>query len=108
MGRDLLETWRIILINNKQQITNNAGCKLWVVGCKLRSLGKERIYKEGIVLEALPGTLFKVKLDEGGEILAHLGGKLRLNFIRALPGDRVRVEFSPYDETKGRIVLRMK
>lgn len=69
---------------------------------------KERIYKEGVVQEALPSTLFRVRLDEGKEILAHLSGRMRLHFIRVLPGDRVRVELSPYDETKGRIVHRLK
>ncbi|KKU52925.1 MAG: translation initiation factor IF-1 [Candidatus Sungbacteria bacterium RIFCSPLOWO2_02_FULL_47_9] len=69
---------------------------------------KERIYKEGIVEEALPGTLFRVKLADGNVVLAHLAGKLRLNYIHVLPGDKVRIEVSPYDETKGRIVLRMK
>ena len=68
----------------------------------------EKILKEGVVEEAFPNTLFKVKLDDGREILAHLGGKLRLHFIRVLLGDRVRVEMSPYDETKGRIVHRLK
>lgn len=68
----------------------------------------ENIIKEGVVEEAFPNTLFKVKLDDGKEILAHLGGKLRLHFIRVLLGDRVRVEMSPYDETKGRIVHRLK
>lgn len=69
---------------------------------------QERIYKEGMVEEALPSTLFRVRLDEGALILAHLAGRLRLHFIRVLPGDRVRVELSPYDETKGRIVHRLK
>ena len=69
---------------------------------------KERIYKEGIVQEALPSTLFRVRLDDGVEMLAHLAGRLRLHHIRVLPGDRVRIEISPYDSTKGRIVLRMK
>lgn len=68
----------------------------------------DRIYKEGVVEEAFPNTLFKVRLEDGREILAHLGGKLRMNYIRVLTGDRVRVEMTPYDETKGRIVLRMK
>lgn len=68
----------------------------------------EKILKEGVVEEAFPNTLFKVKLDDGREVLAHLGGKLRLHFIRVLLGDRVRVEMSPYDETKGRIVHRLK
>lgn len=68
----------------------------------------ERIYKEGVVEEALPSTLFRVRLDDGGKILAHLAGRMRLHFIRVLPGDRVRIEISPYDETKGRIVHRLK
>ena len=68
----------------------------------------DKIIKEGEVTEALPSTLFRVVLDGGQEILAHLGGKLRVHHIRVLPGDRVRVEMSPYDLTKGRIVLRMK
>ena len=69
---------------------------------------KERIYKDGIVEEALPSTLFRVRLDDGRELLGHLSGKMRLNHIRVLPGDRVQLELSPYDETKGRIVRRMK
>ena len=69
---------------------------------------ENRIFKEGIVEEALPSTLFKVKLDDGSEIMAHLAGKLRVNYIRILPGDRVRVELSPYDLTKGRIIHRLK
>ncbi len=68
----------------------------------------ERIFKEGVVEEALPSTLFRVRFDDGPRILAHLSGKMRLRHIRVLPGDRVRVEFSPYDETKGRIVYRLK
>ncbi len=68
----------------------------------------DRIFKEGVVEEAFPNTLFKVKLDDGTTVLAHLGGKLRVNFIRVLLGDRVKVEMSPYDATKGRIVHRMK
>jgi translation initiation factor IF-1 len=69
----------------------------------------EKIIREGEVVEALPSTLFRVRLDANGqEILAHLGGRLRVHHIRVLPGDRVRVEMSPYDLTKGRIVLRMK
>lgn len=70
---------------------------------------KEVIVKEGVVTESLPNTLFRVKLDDkGNEILAHLSGKMRLHHIRVLQGDRVRVEISPYDETKGRIVYRQK
>ncbi|RJQ37424.1 translation initiation factor IF-1 [Candidatus Parcubacteria bacterium] len=72
------------------------------------SAQQERIHKEGTVLEALPSTLFRVRLDDGGEILGHLSGKMRLNYIRVLPGDRVRVELSPYDTTKGRITHRLR
>ena len=69
---------------------------------------KEKTFQEGVVLEALPSTLFKVRVDDGREILAHLSGKMRLHYIKVLPGDRVRLEMTPYDETKGRIVHRLK
>ncbi len=71
-------------------------------------MDENRIFKEGVVNEALPGTLFKVQLNDGSEIIAHLAGRLRMHHIRVLPGDRVRVELSPYDATKGRIVHRLK
>jgi len=64
--------------------------------------------KSGIVLEALPSLDFKVKLDDGKEMIAHLAGKLRIHRIKVLPGDRVTVETSPYDDTRGRIVYRGK
>lgn len=64
--------------------------------------------KSGIVIEALPNLNFKVKLDSGQEILCHLAGKLRLYHIKVLPGDRVQVEVSQYDEKRGRIVYRGK
>ncbi len=67
---------------------------------------KDAIRKEGVVLEALPSATFKVKLNDGQEVLAHLSGKMRLNFIRILPGDKVTMEFSPYDDKRGRIVYR--
>ena len=69
---------------------------------------QEKSFVEGVVLESLPSTLFKVALDDGREILGHLSGKMRLHYIKVLPGDRVRVEMSPYDDTKGRIVHRLK
>ncbi|MAF20473.1 MAG: translation initiation factor IF-1 [Parcubacteria group bacterium] len=73
------------------------------------SQSKEQItQQEGIVTESLPAATFKVKLDDGREILAHLSGRMRLNFIRVLVGDRVRVEMSPYDQAKGRITYREK
>lgn len=69
---------------------------------------KNIIRKSGTILETLPSTHFRVKLDEGQEIMAHLAGKLRMFRIKILPGDRVTVEMSPYDGTKGRIVYRGK
>ncbi len=69
---------------------------------------KETFRKEGKVLEALPNTCFRIKLDDGGEILALLAGKIRFHRIKILPGDRVIVEMTPYDEEKGRIVYRLK
>ncbi len=68
---------------------------------------KEIIKLEGIVVETLPSTTFKVKLDNGHEVLAHISGRMRVNYIRLLPGDRVLLELSPYDLTKGRIVKRL-
>ena len=61
---------------------------------------------EGVVIQALANTQFRVKLEGGHEILAHVAGRMRKHFIRIVPGDRVRVEVSPYDVTKGRIVYR--
>ncbi len=68
---------------------------------------KELIKFEGVVVETLPSTTFKVQLDNGHEILAHISGRMRVNYIRLLPGDRVLVEMSPYDLTKGRITHRL-
>ena len=69
---------------------------------------KDVIELEGTVIDALPNTMFKVKLENDHEIMAHIYGKLRMNFIRILPGDTVTVELSPYDLTKGRITWRKK
>lgn len=66
------------------------------------------IKSKGTILECLPGTLFKIKLENGHEILGHLSGKMRINSIRLIPGDNVEVEISPYDLTKGRITFRAK
>ena len=63
---------------------------------------------EGRVVEALPNAMFQVKLENGHVILAHISGKLRMNFIRILPGDKVTIELSPYDLTRGRITWRSK
>ncbi len=72
------------------------------------SQDKELVKLEGVVEETLPSTTFKVKLDNGHIILAHISGRMRVNYIRLLPGDRVLVEMSPYDLTKGRIIQRLK
>ena len=69
---------------------------------------EEKIEVDGVVVEALPGTQFKVKLDNQHEVLAYLSGKMRRHYIRILRGDRVRVELSPYDLTRGRITYRFK
>ncbi len=63
---------------------------------------------EGVVVEPLPNAMFKVELADGHSVLAHVSGKIRLNFIKILPGDRVKVELSPYDLSRGRIVFRTK
>lgn len=68
---------------------------------------KEVIQQEGIVNEALPSAMFRVKLDNDHEILCHISGKIRLNFIKIMPGDKVQVEMTPYDLTKGRITRRL-
>jgi len=63
---------------------------------------------EGTVLDTLPNAMFKVELENGHEILAHVSGKIRMNYIRILPGDKVTIEMSPYDLTRGRITYRFK
>ena len=68
----------------------------------------DMIEVEGVVVESLPNTTFKVDIGNGHTILAHISGKLRMNFVRILPGDKVTVEMSPYDLTRGRITWRSK
>ncbi|ACF13573.1 translation initiation factor IF-1 [Chloroherpeton thalassium ATCC 35110] len=69
---------------------------------------EEAIEVDGVILEALPNANFRVKLENELEVLAHVSGKMRMHFIKILPGDRVRVQLSPYDLTKGRITYRFK
>jgi len=69
---------------------------------------EEAIKVEGIVIDTLPNAVFKVELDSGHVILGYISGKMRMNYIRIIPGDRVTLELSPYDVTKGRIILRNK
>lgn len=66
------------------------------------------IEKDGVIIEALSNAMFRVELDNGHVIIAHISGKMRLHYIRILPGDKVRVEMSPYDLSKGRISFRYK
>ena len=72
-------------------------------------MAKEDVIEvEGVVVETLPNTNFKVELENGDQILAHISGKLRMNYIKILPGDKVKVELSPYDLNRGRITWRAK
>ena len=97
-GEDFLLLYQIFVLmskkNNNQQNQQTAD-------------SKDFIEMEGEVVELMPATSFKVKLDNGHEILAHLSGKMRMNKIKLLLGDRVKVQMSPYDLTRGRIVYRL-
>jgi translation initiation factor IF-1 len=88
----LSETWMLKLTLNKE----------------VKHLSKDVIEVEGTVIEPLPNAMFKVKLDNGHQVLAHVSGKIRMNFIKILPGDKVTIELSPYDLTRGRITYRFK
>jgi translation initiation factor IF-1 len=69
---------------------------------------KETIEFEGVITESLPNAMFRVKLENDHVVLAHISGKIRKNFIKILPGDKVKVELTPYDLTRGRIIYRLK
>jgi len=71
-------------------------------------MAKDVIEIEGTIIESMPNAMFRVELENGHEILAHISGKIRKNFIRILPGDKVKVEMTPYDLTRGRITFRLK
>ncbi len=71
-------------------------------------MAKDVIEFEGTIIESLPNAMFQVELENGHEILAHISGKIRKNFIKILPGDKVKVEMTPYDLTRGRITYRLK
>ena len=94
----------------RKRITNKSGktgtCKVSTLG---RNLAKDDVIEiEGIVTDALPNAMFNVDIGNGHTILAHISGKLRMNFIKILPGDKVTVQMSPYDLTHGRITWRSK
>ncbi len=71
-------------------------------------MSKDVIELEGTIIESMPNAMFRVMLENNHEILAHISGKIRKNFIRILPGDKVKVEMTPYDLTRGRITFRLK
>ena len=71
-------------------------------------MAKDVIELEGTIIESMPNAMFRVELENGHEILAHISGKIRKNFIRILPGDKVKVEMTPYDLSRGRITFRLK
>ena len=71
-------------------------------------MSKDVIEFEGTIVESLPNAMFQVQLENGHELLAHISGKIRKNFIKILPGDKVKVEMTPYDLTRGRITYRLK
>ncbi len=71
-------------------------------------MSKDVIELEGTIIESMPNAMFRVKLENEHEILAHISGKIRKNFIKILPGDKVKVEMTPYDLTRGRITFRLK
>jgi translation initiation factor IF-1 len=79
-----------------------------IQGTEALAVKEDKIEVEGEVVEALPSTMFRVQLDSGHDVLAKISGKMRKNYIRILPGDRVKVELSPYDLTRGRITFRLK
>lgn len=82
---------------------------LFCRGAKIvtNTLQQDKNVKEGQIIEALPGATFRVLLADGKEVSGHLSGKMRMNYIKVLVGDRVLIEFSPYDDTKGRIIKRL-
>ena len=69
---------------------------------------EEVIEVEGVIVETLPNAMFRVKIENGHIVLAHVSGKMRMNFIKILPGDKVKLEMTPYDKDRGRIVYRIK
>ena len=90
-------------------VSTPAALTLFCRGAKIatHTLEQDKNVKEGQIIEALPGTTFRILLQEGKEVFGQLSGKMRMNYIKVLVGDRVLVEFSPYDDKKGRIIKRL-
>ncbi len=98
--------------HDRKQIRNEQELSFWFIIRDSQlliqpAMEKEIVKFEGEVLESLPNATFKVELENGHEILAHISGRMRVNYIKLLPGDKVMVEMSPYDLTKGRIIRRL-
>jgi translation initiation factor IF-1 len=87
---------------------HEAGCKEKFLKRNFFMPKEEAIQVEGTIVEPLPNAMFRVELDNGHKVLAHISGKMRMHFIKILPGDKVTVELSPYDLTRGRITFRAK
>ena len=101
--------YELILELTKKQLKLQIFYSLKLFKKEVKNLAKEDVIEvEGTVVETLPNTNFKVELENGHQILAHISGKLRMNYIKILPGDKVKVELSPYDLTRGRITWRAK
>jgi translation initiation factor IF-1 len=95
-------------VSRKSQSTQTWDARVAKNKEKTSSGKEEGIQVEGTVIEPLPNAMFRVELDNGHRVLAHISGKMRMHYIRILPGDRVLVELSPYDLTRGRVVYRYK
>jgi translation initiation factor IF-1 len=97
-----------LLARAAQPPVSQAPAQIRKKGRKLPKPKEDAIVLEGKVTEPLPNAMFRVELDNGHEVLAHISGKMRMHYIRILPGDRVQVELTPYDLTRGRITYRYK
>ncbi len=102
-------------VTETASLVNEDGCQRWLFLClDVLIRGKDNLAKqdliemEGTVTESLPNAMFRVDLANGFNVLAHISGKIRRNYIKILPGDRVKVELTPYDLTKGRITYRLR
>lgn len=94
------------MVNGQWKIVNVA---LFSLVCYNAGMAHQGSFeKDGIVKEALPNTLFRIELEDGSMVLCHLSGKMRMHFIKILPGDKVRIEMTPYDLTRGRIMYRYR
>ena len=92
----------------KSQVCKIARVLIAILRCKEDMAKEEAIQVEGTIIETLPNAMFRVELENKHVVLAHVSGKMRMHFIKILPGDKVTVELSPYDLTRGRIIYRVK